>query len=960
MTTPETAGPEGRREVRFEYSPHFPGILQHCRASLLVSTYQAGKLLAIGWHDGKLVPTFHSFEQAMGIAAGPPGIAVGSRGVVWHLTDNHELAQRIEPAGAHDACWRTKSAHATGNIQIHEMAWGDEGSLSGNREERGSDPSGSRTGSELWIVNTLFSALCTLHQDFSFIPRWQPPFVSGLAAEDRCHLNGMALRDGRPAFVTAMSETDTPAGWRPTKATSGVVIDVASGSTVARGFAMPHSPRWFGDRLWVLNSGRGDLSTVEPASGKFEPVVSLPGYTRGLAFHSQFAFVGLSRIRESAIFGGLPVQTLHDELKCGIAVVDLLTGKNVAAFQFHSGVEEIFDIQVIPGALNPVLSGPDPVKDEARTIWLVPPPGAVAAIDARGSAPVFSDHISAAAAGPEGLRPAATSHLLSADPQTLLRDAIAAHEHGRLDTSVALYRQALALAPGFADAWNNLGNVYQDLRQPDQALDCYRRAIRLSPESVHAWRNLGYVLKEQGRIEEGMGILEQAQQIESNDVIRYVIATSLPPVYESMDDLRARREKLEANVARMAADGLKIDIARNPAPTMFYAAYQGLNDRDLQRQLANLLAAPQTGIERGTRPQGKRIRIGLISRHFRNHTIGRLNIGTVQHLPRDRFEVSVISVGSHDDLFAQRFRAAADHHVALPTNLAAVREQVAAMKLDLLFFADVGMDTLTYSLAMSRLAPVQCCTWGHPVTTGSPEMDAFIISEDLESEGGDSHYTERLVRNPRLAVCYERPVPSRPRPREYFGLDPDRHVYLCFQTLFKFHPEFDAILAGILARDPRGDLILMEGQHPEWTAMLQRRFARTLGEGAKRVRFLPGQSHEDFMSLYGVADVSLDPIHFGGGNTTYEALAIGLPVVTWPSEFLRCRLSYAMYRQSGIDDCVAGSVEDYIERAVRIATQPGYRKELSQRIVEQSAVLYDDREAIRELADRLEELVSRT
>lgn len=945
MVNPETAGPEGRREVRFEYSPHFPGILQHCRAALLVSTYQAGKLLVIGCHDGKLVPAFHSFEQAMGIAAGPPGIAVGSRGVVWRLTDSHELAPRIEPAGTHDACWRTRSAHATGNIQIHEMAWCED---------------------ELWVVNTLFSALCTLHRDFSFVPRWQPPFISGLAAEDRCHLNGMALREGRPAFVTAMSETDTPAGWRPGKASNGVVIDVASGATVARGFAMPHSPRWFGDRLWVLNSGRGDLSTVDPASGRIEPVVALPGYTRGLAFHGQFAFVGLSRIRESAIFGGLPVEAMHDGLKCGIAVVDLLSGKNVAAFQFHSGVEEIFDIQVIPGALNPVLSGPDPVKDEARTIWLVPPPGARETIDDQAAAPVFSERAKEPGArpeglrhgdGPAGLRPSASSELLSADPQALLRQAISAHEHGRLDASVTLYRQAIALAPGFADAWNNLGNVHQDLRQPDQALDCYRRAIRLSPQSVHAWRNLGYVLKEQGRIEEGMGILEQAQQIEPNDVIRYVIATSLPPVYESMDDLRARREKLEANVARMSADGLKIDIARNPAPTMFYAAYQGLNDRELQRQLASLLAGPHTGIERGARPQGKRIRIGLISRHFRNHTIGRLNIGAVQHLPRDRFEVSVISVGSHDDQFAQRFRAAADRYVALPTNLAAVREQVAAMKFDLLFFADVGMDTLTYSLAMSRLAPAQCCTWGHPVTTGSPAMDAFISSEHLESPGGDGHYTERLVRLPRLGVCYERPAPPKPRPREYFGLDPERHVYLCFQTLFKFHPEFDAILAGILARDPRGDLVLMEGQHPEWTAMLQRRFARTLGEGAKRVHFLPGQSHEDFMSLYGVADVSLDPIHFGGGNTTYEALAIGLPVVTLPSEFLRCRLSHAMYRQMGLDDCIATSAADYIDKAVRIATQPDMRRDLSRRIVEQSVVLYDDRGAISELADRLEGLV---
>lgn len=919
-----------RREVRFEYSPLFPQILQHCRATLLVSTYQAGKVVVIGTRSGQLAISFLSFDQAMGVAAGPRGIAIGARGKVWFLEAAPELAPRIEPAGRHDGCFLARQALVTGNIQIHEMAW---------------------SGDRLWVINTLFSALSSLSPQFSFVPHWQPPFVSSLAAEDRCHLNGLALRDGRPAFVTAMAETDTPAGWRPTKASSGVVLDVASGQVVTRGLAMPHSPRWFDDRLWVLDSGRGRFDQVDLSGGHREQVVQLPGYTRGLALHGQFAFVGLSRIRETAVFGGLPVQEQFEELKCGVAIVDLISGQNVAAFQFHSGVEEIFDVQVLPGMTDPVLTGPETEQDESQVIWLVPPPEQVPALERRGLTEAFAPP-SRAGAGQPAVDPGA---MVVSDLSELNRQGLRLHETGRLQEAVDTFRRALAMQPRWADAWNNLGNIYQDLRQPAEAISCYRRAIQFQPRSVYAWRNLGYVLKEQGEIAEGIAILEQAQQIEPNDVIRFVLATSLPPVYESMEDLRARRRRLENNVAAMRADGLILDVTNSAAPTNFYAAYHGLNDRDLQQQLAALLRSPQPLDGQPRRPRGKRIRLGMISRHFRNHTIGRLNLGLVRHLPRDRFEVHVISVGHHDDQFAREFQAAADHYVALPTSLPAIRQQVAAMGLDLLYFADVGMDTLTYSLCMSRLAPVQCATWGHPVTTGSPVMDWFLSARELET-AGEPHYTERLALPGRLGVYYYRPEPPPRKPREAWGLDPGRNLYLCFQNLFKIHPEFDAILAGILRRDPRADIVMMEGLYPAWTRMLQERFARTIGEDARRIRFLPGQSHPDFLALYLAADVSLDPIHFGGGNTTYEALALGLPVVTWPSEFLRCRLSYAMYRQMGYEECIVHSADQYIDRAVAIGSDRGERARVSRAILDHCGVLFEDQSAVDGVAAVLEEM----
>ena len=339
------------REVRHEYSRAFPPLLDRLGVSLLVSTYQAGKVVAVGTNRGELTLTYHNFERAMGLAVRPDRIAVGGRAQVWFLQSAPDLAARVEPAGNYDACFLTRTSHFTGEVQAHELAW---------------------AGDELWLVNTAFSCLCTLDGRHSFVPRWRPPFISNLAAEDRCHLNGLAMADGAPRYVTAMGETDTAHGWRPNKVQGGCLIDVASGQTVARGFAMPHSPRVHAGRVWMLHSGAGQLVVVDPMTGRAETVTELPGYTRGLAMYDRFAFVGLSKIRETSTFGGMPIAARRPELKCGVGVVDLTTGRLAAHLEFLSGVEEIFDVQVVPGTRCPVLSGPYAGLDGAAPIWTVP------------------------------------------------------------------------------------------------------------------------------------------------------------------------------------------------------------------------------------------------------------------------------------------------------------------------------------------------------------------------------------------------------------------------------------------------------------------------------------------------------------------------------------------------------------------------------------------------------------
>jgi uncharacterized protein (TIGR03032 family) len=349
----ETPAPH-RTAVSYEHTPSFVEVLRRLQVSLVVSTYQAGRLVVLGTYQGALSFSFHAFEQVMGVAVHPRRLAVGSKRQIWILPAARDLAPRVEPLGKYDTCYLTRTSHVTGEIHGHELAW---------------------AGDELWVVNTLFSCLCTLDPEYSFVPRWRPPFITALAAEDRCHLNGMILENGKPRYVTALSETDTPAGWRPTKTTSGCVLDVPSGEVIARGLCMPHSPRLYDGQLLVLNSGLGHLSVVELMGGRIQTLAELPGYTRGLALHGPYAFVGLSRIRETSVFGGVPIAEKREQLQCGVAVVDLRSGQTIASLRFGSGVEEIFSVAVLPGVRCPLVSGHSPQADEGQTLWLVPGQG---------------------------------------------------------------------------------------------------------------------------------------------------------------------------------------------------------------------------------------------------------------------------------------------------------------------------------------------------------------------------------------------------------------------------------------------------------------------------------------------------------------------------------------------------------------------------------------------------------
>jgi uncharacterized protein (TIGR03032 family) len=315
----------------------FGRLLGQLGTSLLISTYQAGRLVAARpTSGGQLNTHFRQFDKPMGLAVAGGRFALGTRTEVIDFRNMPEVAPKVDPPGTHDACYLPRNRHVTGDILIHEMAY---------------------AGGELWVA-TAFSCLATFDADHSFIPRWKPPFISQLATGDRCHLNGMAVVEDRVAFVTALGQSDEPGGWRENKASGGCLISVDSSEVVVSGLSMPHSPRWHDGRMWFLESGRGSLATIDLDTGAVETVAELPGFTRGLEFVGDLAFIGLSQIRESSTFGDLPLTARLQERVAGVWIVNVRSGNEIGFLRFEDIVQEVFDLAFLPGVRYPEIAEP--------------------------------------------------------------------------------------------------------------------------------------------------------------------------------------------------------------------------------------------------------------------------------------------------------------------------------------------------------------------------------------------------------------------------------------------------------------------------------------------------------------------------------------------------------------------------------------------------------------------------
>jgi len=575
---------------------------------------------------------------------------------------------------------------------------------------------------------------------------------------------------------------------------------------------------------------------------------------------------------------------------------------------------------------------------------------------------------------------------------------------GKLTEAKARFETAIRLQPSLAIAYSNLGRILlsegateraresfekaaqhdlqmfsahynlgllfsKDENKLDQAEAAFRRAVEIEPDNATGHEALAALLAGQGKWAESIRCYDRAEQLAPTHWRRLKAAMTLPAILESTDQMHLARRHVYDAVARLLTENRTGPSPVDPQCMGFYLAYHGLNERALRMDQGRIYLKTSPDLayvaphcrEGKPKPAGAgRIKIGFVSTHFRNHTIGRLNAGLIRQLDRKRFHVIVMRKDRQDDDLARLIGEGADQVLVSPdsNNLSAARQIIAEQELDVVFYPDIGMEPWTYLLSFARLAPVQCVTWGHPLTTGVPAVDYFISSESLEADGAEEHYSERLVRLKNLAVYYYRPkLPVPGKNRADFGLPQEAHIYGCLQTLFKFHPEFDPILGGILRRDPEGILLIIQQGVPHWKKLLLDRFQKTMPDVIGRIRFVPPQYHEHYLCLTALCDVVLDPLHFGGGNSSYEALALGVPIITLPSPFLRGRITLAQYRQMDVPDCVAGNPAEYIDLAVRCGTDRDFKSAVSRKIQEANHALFEDNEGVRQLEDFLEKVV---
>lgn len=469
--------------LRSVHTTNFPEILSNLGISLLVSTYQAGKLIVVRSENGVLNTHFRLFQKPMGLAADRSRLALGCANEIIEFANVPAVAQKLEPIGKHDACYIPRSLHVTGDIDIHEMAWGQEG---------------------LWFINTRFCCLCTLDKNYSFVPRWRPNFVSALTPEDRCHLNGLGMVNGQPKYVTALGTTDTLTGWRENKAKGGVLIDITNDEQILTKLSMPHSPRWYGDRLWLLESGNGSLGWVNLGTGKLETVALLPGFTRGIDFFGPLAFIGLSQVRETAIFSGIPITQRLQERICGVWVVNILTGETVAFLKFEDAVQEIFAVQVLQGISFPEVIDSDP---ELIASSYVLPDEALNDVPAERKQLVTST---------EELKPKATGAgvVFNTDWQSVYNQGIILRDQENWQEAIKRFEQVLDLKADCAAAYNNLGIIYNNQNQLSRAIVNFEQAIKLQPNFADAHHNLGMVLLKSGDLRRGFAECEWRWQTE--------------------------------------------------------------------------------------------------------------------------------------------------------------------------------------------------------------------------------------------------------------------------------------------------------------------------------------------------------------------------------------------------------------------------------------------------------------
>lgn len=532
---------------------------------------------------------------------------------------------------------------------------------------------------------------------------------------------------------------------------------------------------------------------------------------------------------------------------------------------------------------------------------------------------------------------------------------------GKWQESIARYQKLIEYQSGDAEIYWNLSYCYRQLNLLNEYFSTLQQGIRFYPTDGRLHFSLIIDLRRNGRIQEAILSSDNAAKSLPNDytfqILKYL---TVPSIYENQGEINFYRQRYTQGLRDLIEQtSLQTTEDQHSALTgigrltNFYLSYQAQNDIDLQRQYGNLvheiMAAnyPQwvVPLSMPKLQLNNKIRIGYVSHYLHSYSGTLWLTGWLRHSNHESFEIYCYYTGNEPDPITQQFQEYSDvfHHI--PDNLTAVCEQIIADKLHILVFPEIGMNPQTMQMAGLRLAPVQCTAWGHPVTTGLPTIDYFLSSELMEPENAQEHYSEKLIRLPNIGVSYPKPyIPPVIKTRSDFQLPDDAVIYLCCQAPFKYLPQYDFIFAEIAHRVLQVKFVFLRG------TLLQPRlklaFAAIGLNSEDYCVFLSIPERLDYLMINLLSDVYLDTFTWSGGNTTLEAIACNLPIITCPGEFMRGRHSDSFLKMLGVTDTIAKNEAEYIKIAVKLGLDPAWRRSIAEQMSQNHDRLFDDKACV--------------
>ncbi|MBS0263358.1 MAG: glycosyltransferase family protein [Planctomycetes bacterium] len=511
-------------------------------------------------------------------------------------------------------------------------------------------------------------------------------------------------------------------------------------------------------------------------------------------------------------------------------------------------------------------------------------------------------------------------------PHELLGNVL--HHRGDFIGAELQFEQVVRLDPQAVSAWSNLGTLHTQLGRHLEAISCFREALKHQPDRRDDWLHLTALLFDQFRAMDSGALRRTLGEIDPFALNAPANLALIQAIHTALHQAKAR------------ASAGKPHAVLPPPHFPFGSMLEGHPPAVADSVLT-------------TPPLSGPIRIGFLSRCLSDHAIGELTRGLLRQISRNEFFITAFVVGDAEPQSTLALRDAVDALVELPTDLPTARAAITATRPEVLVFTDLGLDLQTTTLAHSRLAPVQCALWGRPLGTRLSTIDYILSSQLFAVAGISSRETRKLTLLESLGVYYERPAidraESRDDVRREFGLPRRKHLYLCPQPVFLLEPEFDIVLRALLERDVSARVVLIESACAAWNEKLSVRLREHLGPLADRVIFTPPVDRDQLLRLMRVVDVMLDPPHFGGGLTSFQALGQGLPIVTLPAPLPYDQVTAGCYRKMRLEVCVVRTLQEYVDVAVRLGTEPGFNASMRTEITNRNSAVIADAAAVQDL-----------